>query len=727
MKNKSIKVLLVLLSCLLAVVLLTAALLTAGKREDGRTPLTWLVLLLPVLLLSLLGLFAGGRSAERTGGRRAAIVAVSLLLILSTLGLSAGIVLSAAGQGDEPSPAPVHDGWLMRWSRKKPPVFDPTDRKTEDTETGDNPDEPWKPGIPLLGTDGAIGSPMDESVGGAGEKQPVFRVTADTDGLLYLQVKSFGDYEGQSWADAPDFAGAAEEGFSPRTQAAIRLTDAGAAVHTLVLERMRGDFAVPYYYLGADGECTVTDTAVTGGGDKIYTLTYCRDDDPDMSGLGGGRALSYNRYAQDTYLALPAQVKGYFTDMARENGLLLPQNSSVQEKLAAVDKAAALIRDAAEYNLYYDRALDGEAFVAVSFLTTYRQGICSHFASAATLLLRAMGLPARYTIGYLAETAAGETVAVTTDDAHAWVEVWLDNIGWIPVEVTGTTQDMKSLNTGVPDGTAGTLIPGTLPEELSSYVTLTPRLTEHKDDGSAVKPLQELSGFEPLASLGFTYTCTVEGEASEIGYTPTYVSALTILDPEGRDVTNQLHPSVGTGFIHIYYDDILTESRDVTQEYDGRSVSVPPELVLVADGGLMPGHRVTVTTQPLSGEVGTRPVLYDVRVLDADGVDCTDLYRIVRKAGMLQVTPPVLRLRAADASKPYDGTPLVCDEYTVTGGSLLEGDVLAACPVAGSQTGIGRSDNIIDLSGIRILNADGADVTMCYRIETENGTLRVTP
>lgn len=72
------------------------------------------------------------------------------------------------------------------------------------------------------------------------------------------------------------------------------------------------------------------------------------------------------------------------------------------------------------------------------------EGYCMHFASAATLLLRELGVPARYVSGYAVEPTEFEYetdtevyVAEIGDYmAHAWVEIYLDDIGWIPVEVT---------------------------------------------------------------------------------------------------------------------------------------------------------------------------------------------------------------------------------------------------------------------------------------------------
>ncbi len=103
----------------------------------------------------------------------------------------------------------------------------------------------------------------------------------------------------------------------------------------------------------------------------------------------------------------------------------------------------------------------GEDFVNY-FLTENRKGYCAHFATAATLIFREMGIPARYVEGYAfgleAALASDESeykqyfdyyhgystigestvldVEVTDAMAHAWVEVYIQDFGWKVVEVT---------------------------------------------------------------------------------------------------------------------------------------------------------------------------------------------------------------------------------------------------------------------------------------------------
>jgi transglutaminase-like putative cysteine protease len=77
------------------------------------------------------------------------------------------------------------------------------------------------------------------------------------------------------------------------------------------------------------------------------------------------------------------------------------------------------------------------------FLLNKKAGHCQYFASAATILMRCAGVPARYASGYYAhEIASDGSTIVRGRDGHAWTEAYIKNVGWIAVDAT------------VPDGRA---------------------------------------------------------------------------------------------------------------------------------------------------------------------------------------------------------------------------------------------------------------------------------
>ncbi len=79
------------------------------------------------------------------------------------------------------------------------------------------------------------------------------------------------------------------------------------------------------------------------------------------------------------------------------------------------------------------------------FLFDTRRGFCEHYASAFAVLMRAAGIPARIVTGYLGGEVnpVGEYILVRQADAHAWVEIWLENAGWMRVDPTAAVSPAR--------------------------------------------------------------------------------------------------------------------------------------------------------------------------------------------------------------------------------------------------------------------------------------------
>jgi hypothetical protein len=69
------------------------------------------------------------------------------------------------------------------------------------------------------------------------------------------------------------------------------------------------------------------------------------------------------------------------------------------------------------------------------FLLRSRSGHCEYFATATVLLLRQLGLPARYAVGYAVHEGSGQKYVVRERDAHAWCLVW-DGATWRDFDTT---------------------------------------------------------------------------------------------------------------------------------------------------------------------------------------------------------------------------------------------------------------------------------------------------
>lgn len=81
------------------------------------------------------------------------------------------------------------------------------------------------------------------------------------------------------------------------------------------------------------------------------------------------------------------------------------------------------------------------------FLFESKVGFCEHYASAATVLLRAAGIPARIVAGYQGgeRNPINGTVIVRQQDAHAWTEYWVAGQGWTRFDPTAAVSPDRVL------------------------------------------------------------------------------------------------------------------------------------------------------------------------------------------------------------------------------------------------------------------------------------------
>ncbi|MBR1930142.1 MAG: transglutaminase domain-containing protein, partial [Lachnospiraceae bacterium] len=105
------------------------------------------------------------------------------------------------------------------------------------------------------------------------------------------------------------------------------------------------------------------------------------------------------------------------------------------EKLKAIERELSSFSYDQTPGVLPQKVVDGKSFLDY-FLLESKRGYCTHFATAFVLLARAEGYPARYVQGFCVPMNGDEQVAVYSDMAHAWPEVYFENVGWIPFEPT---------------------------------------------------------------------------------------------------------------------------------------------------------------------------------------------------------------------------------------------------------------------------------------------------
>ena len=186
---------------------------------------------------------------------------------------------------------------------------------------------------------------------------------------------------------------------------------------------------------------------------------------------------AYSAYVHQVYTVLPETGLERLKQECAETGLYGAED---------LDEITMYIVERLNELTYTRRpgALPAGADFTEYFLYEQQEGYCVHFATAATLMYRAMGIPARYVSGYAipAENFNNINDAYALDSmGHAWVEVYDEDLGFIPVEVTPASAEnplYASEESEAEESREDSSVEESLPEEESSTPTNSPSQEE---------------------------------------------------------------------------------------------------------------------------------------------------------------------------------------------------------------------------------------------------------
>lgn len=146
----------------------------------------------------------------------------------------------------------------------------------------------------------------------------------------------------------------------------------------------------------------------------------------------------YRKFVYNSYLDIPDHIKNILENQlgkydSDKNGRL--DYSTAQQKILS------FLSSKVTYNANASFSENNIDFIQY-FLEQSCEGYSVHYATAAALMFRYYGIPARYTEGFLITPEDTEHALsnspINIDDSHfhAWVEFYRDGIGWIPFETT---------------------------------------------------------------------------------------------------------------------------------------------------------------------------------------------------------------------------------------------------------------------------------------------------
>lgn len=140
----------------------------------------------------------------------------------------------------------------------------------------------------------------------------------------------------------------------------------------------------------------------------------------------------YPDWVRERYLQVPAEIAPQLRELALE---ITATQDTVYDKAQAI---TSYLRKEIEYDTKIEAALPENRDPVLWVLFEYKKGFCMYYASAETLMLRSIGIPARMAVGFVEGNydEVEREYVVSYKDSHAWPEVYFPGIGWVEFEPT---------------------------------------------------------------------------------------------------------------------------------------------------------------------------------------------------------------------------------------------------------------------------------------------------
>ena len=386
---------------------------------SGRTPGFWLFVVAAVPWLVLLR--STTTSTTVRPGRRLAMQAPAIVLAVASLGCALAL----------PTVAPDIRAAAASWGKPPPSVFG----------RGINPILELGQNLRRQSTNVAL----------------TYTTTADDP--PYLKVATLRDFTGRTWRPGASLPGDRfEANLGLRAEIDTKLDTTRITIEGLdspmlpvpyVTQETTGlEGAWRYERMGMTVRSNSADTSGQTYSVDSLTITPTAEQMRQLSTVIGPSLSSF--------ISLPADVPDSIVDTARD----VTASASTE-----YDKALALQDFLRNGEFRYSETApvaddyDGNGLSVVAEFLRRKAGYCVHFASAMAVMARTIDIPSRIAVGYapgrVTGIEGGETVyANTSDDLHAWVELFFEGAGWVrfdPTTTIGSATRFVEPDTTAPD------------------------------------------------------------------------------------------------------------------------------------------------------------------------------------------------------------------------------------------------------------------------------------
>jgi transglutaminase-like putative cysteine protease len=280
------------------------------------------------------------------------------------------------------------------------------------------------------------------SILGSISLSPATRFTVTAERSAYWHAGAYDRYTGGGWArsgDATTYSGLLstppgetttnEQQFRaeatiqtmPAAWKPVELTDAPSGD---VRVTPSGDLQPAQPFSGGDGYTVVSEV-------PDWTDDQLRDAGTD-----------YPERIRERYLQVPESTP----DRVRRRAIELTANA--QNPYDAASVLQQWLENNKEYSLDISRPSGN---IADAFIFEMDRGYCVYYATAMAMMLRILGIPARFAVGYTpGQRVADDRWVVRGYDSHAWVDVYYPESGWIPFDPTpaGPRQEAEQTRLG---------------------------------------------------------------------------------------------------------------------------------------------------------------------------------------------------------------------------------------------------------------------------------------
>lgn len=169
---------------------------------------------------------------------------------------------------------------------------------------------------------------------------------------------------------------------------------------------------------------------VTDARPSRYSMTYLTM--PER--VGGTKPVDVEALLRDGLISTDDVEQSPSTPLLRS--LILEATGSAQTPAERADAIQRWLREDPSFTYSLDLPPAPQGSTGIDAFLTTRTGYCTHFATTMILMAREEGIPARLATGFLPGVEQGNRRVVRSSDAHAWPELYLDELGWVRYEPT---------------------------------------------------------------------------------------------------------------------------------------------------------------------------------------------------------------------------------------------------------------------------------------------------